>query len=58
MDIAAASMAMSAMQVQVQASVAVLDKTMDTQTAVATELIDQLAGLSVGVSPNKIDFSI
>ncbi len=59
MDIAALSMDMKAASVSMQASYAVMNRTMNDQEAVAEQLIDALASLDVGsVEPNRVDISV
>ncbi len=57
-DIAATATAYKAAQVQSAASVAVLKKTMDSQSAIASQLIDMLS-LSVGAQePHALDMEV
>lgn len=57
-DFAAASTDMKLAQVQTAASVAVMKKTMDAQTDIASQLIDMLS-LSVGSQqPHMLDMEV
>lgn len=59
MDIAAASMQMSAAQVSTQASMAVMKSAMESVEQISTQLVDQLLNLSVGPQmPSQLDMYI
>ncbi|MDO5112672.1 MAG: putative motility protein [Clostridia bacterium] len=58
-DIAAVAMEMKSAQVAQAASVAVMKKTMDTQSSIAMNVIDSLMNLDVGMqTPQKLDIQI
>lgn len=58
MDIAAVATQMHSAQLSTQVSTAVLDKTMDAASQVAQQLVEDLAALSAGMPPHKIDISV
>ncbi len=58
-DIAAVATEMKSAQIAQAASVAVMKKTMDTQSSIAMDVIDSLMNLDVGMqTPQKLDICI